>query len=208
MFPRNRAAASFRAADRSRRADQRRGRVRGCQLLGAARRSVRRRRHRRGGPDRARAGNCRRGPNCRRPREDHGDVIRLAGPRDALDHGLVLVPEDRKAQGLILPQTIAENLALGNYRARRAVRLDHRHPNPAIRREGDHPVPHQGDRIDAGQRAFRRQPAEGRHRQEHSARAENRHSRRADPRHRRRRARRDLRHRRRPRRAMAWRSSS
>ena len=33
----------------------------------------------------------------------------------ALDHGVVLVPEDRKAQGLILPQTIAENLALGDY---------------------------------------------------------------------------------------------
>jgi ribose transport system ATP-binding protein len=45
----------------------------------------------------------------------NGDVIRLSGPRDALDHGVVLVPEDRKAQGLILLQTIAENLALGNY---------------------------------------------------------------------------------------------
>ncbi len=44
-----------------------------------------------------------------------GDVLRLDGPRDALDHGVVLVPEDRKAQGLILPQTIADNLALGNY---------------------------------------------------------------------------------------------
>ncbi len=45
----------------------------------------------------------------------NGDVLDLKGPRDALDHGVVLVPEDRKAQGLILPQTIAENLALGNY---------------------------------------------------------------------------------------------
>jgi ribose transport system ATP-binding protein len=44
-----------------------------------------------------------------------GDVLRLDGPRDALDHGVVLVPEDRKAQGLILAQTIADNLALGNY---------------------------------------------------------------------------------------------
>ena len=41
----------------------------------------------------------------------NGDVLKLSGPRDALDHGVVLVPEDRKAQGLILPQTIAENLA-------------------------------------------------------------------------------------------------
>jgi ribose transport system ATP-binding protein len=45
----------------------------------------------------------------------NGDVLKLSGPRNALDHGVVLVPEDRKAQGLILPQTIAENLALGNY---------------------------------------------------------------------------------------------
>ena len=44
-----------------------------------------------------------------------GEVIRLDGPRDALKHGVVLVPEDRKAQALILPQTIADNLALGNY---------------------------------------------------------------------------------------------
>ena len=44
-----------------------------------------------------------------------GEVLRLDGPGDALNHGVVLVPEDRKAQGLILPQTIAENLALGNY---------------------------------------------------------------------------------------------
>jgi ribose transport system ATP-binding protein len=45
----------------------------------------------------------------------HGDVLKLSGPRDAPDHGVVLVPEDRKAQGLILSQTIAEDLALGNY---------------------------------------------------------------------------------------------
>ncbi len=129
----------------------------------------------------------------------NGDVIRLAGPRDALDHGLVLVPEDRKAQGLILPQTIAENLALGNYPRVAPSGWITATRTQAIRCEGDHTVSHQGNRIDAGQRAFRRQSAEGRHRQEHSARAENRHSRRADPRHRRRRARRDLRHRRRPR---------
>ena len=30
----------------------------------------------------------------------NGDVLKLSGPRDALDHGVVLVPEDRKAQGL------------------------------------------------------------------------------------------------------------
>src|SRR6185437_15824882 len=45
----------------------------------------------------------------------NGEVVRLHGPADALAHGVVLVPEDRKAQGLILSQTIGENLALGNY---------------------------------------------------------------------------------------------
>jgi ribose transport system ATP-binding protein len=45
----------------------------------------------------------------------NGEVVRLNGPADALAHGVVLVPEDRKAQGLILTQTIGENLALGNY---------------------------------------------------------------------------------------------
>jgi ribose transport system ATP-binding protein len=45
----------------------------------------------------------------------NGEVVRLQGPGDALAHGVVLVPEDRKAQGLILTQTIGENLALGNY---------------------------------------------------------------------------------------------
>jgi ribose transport system ATP-binding protein len=45
----------------------------------------------------------------------NGKPIRLDGPRDPLANGIVLVPEDRKAQGLILPQTIAENLALGNF---------------------------------------------------------------------------------------------
>jgi ribose transport system ATP-binding protein len=46
----------------------------------------------------------------------NGQVVRLNGPADALAHGVVFVPEDRKAQGLILGQTIGENLALGNYK--------------------------------------------------------------------------------------------
>jgi ribose transport system ATP-binding protein len=57
------------------------------------------------GADRAASGRVRIG----------GEEIKLTGPRDALDHGVVLVPEDRKAQGLVLAHSIAENLALGNY---------------------------------------------------------------------------------------------
>ena len=40
--------------------------------------------------------------------------LHLAGPGDAIRAGIVLVPEDRKAQGVILSQTIAENMASPN----------------------------------------------------------------------------------------------
>ncbi len=43
-----------------------------------------------------------------------GVPVRLSHPRDALARGIVLVPEDRKAEGVILIHTIAENLAVGN----------------------------------------------------------------------------------------------
>ncbi len=44
-----------------------------------------------------------------------GKAIRTGDPSVALAHGIVLVPEDRKAQGVLLDHTIADNLALGNY---------------------------------------------------------------------------------------------
>lgn len=43
-----------------------------------------------------------------------GRELTLRQPDDAIEMGLVLVPEDRKGEGLILNQTIAENLALPN----------------------------------------------------------------------------------------------
>ena len=44
-----------------------------------------------------------------------GRPLKVNSPSDAIRQGIAYVPEDRKAQGLILPQTIGENLALGNY---------------------------------------------------------------------------------------------
>ena len=44
-----------------------------------------------------------------------GESLQVHGPDDAIKAGLVLVPEDRKAQGLVLDHTVATNLALGNY---------------------------------------------------------------------------------------------
>ena len=44
-----------------------------------------------------------------------GKPVHLSGPAAAIRAGVVLVPEDRKAQGVVLDQTIGENLAFGNF---------------------------------------------------------------------------------------------
>jgi ribose transport system ATP-binding protein len=43
-----------------------------------------------------------------------GTPLRLSGPRAAIDAGVVLVPEDRKTQGLCLDMSIADNVAVAN----------------------------------------------------------------------------------------------
>jgi ribose transport system ATP-binding protein len=44
-----------------------------------------------------------------------GRSLQLKSPGDAIKAGIVLVPEDRKAQGVVLDHTLASNLALGNF---------------------------------------------------------------------------------------------
>jgi ribose transport system ATP-binding protein len=44
-----------------------------------------------------------------------GKSVALSGPADSIAAGVVLVPEDRKGQGVVLDQSIAENLAFGNF---------------------------------------------------------------------------------------------
>ncbi|HEY0793664.1 MAG TPA: sugar ABC transporter ATP-binding protein [Chthoniobacterales bacterium] len=44
-----------------------------------------------------------------------GQPVQLKGPEDAIKAGVVLVPEDRKAQGVVLDHSVASNLALGNF---------------------------------------------------------------------------------------------
>jgi ribose transport system ATP-binding protein len=44
-----------------------------------------------------------------------GRSLQLTRPHDAMQAGIVLVPEDRKAQGLLLKQTIENNVAVGNF---------------------------------------------------------------------------------------------
>ncbi len=43
-----------------------------------------------------------------------GKTLKLSGPADAIAAGIVLVPEDRKGQGVLLEHTVGDNLALGN----------------------------------------------------------------------------------------------
>jgi ABC-type sugar transport system ATPase subunit len=40
-----------------------------------------------------------------------GEPLRIRSPRDAINHGIVLVPEERKSQGLVLNLSVAENIA-------------------------------------------------------------------------------------------------
>jgi rhamnose transport system ATP-binding protein len=44
--------------------------------------------------------------------EIEGRSVRITNPREAMQHGLVLVPEDRQHHGLVLPLDITENITL------------------------------------------------------------------------------------------------
>jgi ribose transport system ATP-binding protein len=46
-----------------------------------------------------------------------GQPLDITEPRDAIDRGLYLVPEDRKQCGLVLDFSVAQNISLGNLRA-------------------------------------------------------------------------------------------
>jgi ribose transport system ATP-binding protein len=46
-----------------------------------------------------------------------GRKIAIAAPRDAIDHGIFLIPEDRKRSGLVLESSVNENISLANLAA-------------------------------------------------------------------------------------------
>jgi ribose transport system ATP-binding protein len=45
----------------------------------------------------------------------HGKTVALRSPADAIREHLVLVPDDRKALGVVLPHTLADNIAYSNF---------------------------------------------------------------------------------------------
>lgn len=57
-----------------------------------------------------------------------GKEIRLSTPHEALTHGIGLVPEDRKTQGLILSFSICDNIVINtlNKTAKRGFWIDHK----------------------------------------------------------------------------------
>ena len=62
-----------------------------------------------------------------------GKPVRVRSPQDAIRMGIGLVTEDRKAQGLVLPLSVAQ-LAATAIRERRVVACGaDRHPTPALR---------------------------------------------------------------------------
>jgi ribose transport system ATP-binding protein len=46
-----------------------------------------------------------------------GHPIAISEPRDAIDHGIFLIPEDRKKSGLVLESSVNENVSLANLAA-------------------------------------------------------------------------------------------
>ena len=47
----------------------------------------------------------------------NGQPIRIRAPREAIDHGIFLVPEDRKRAGLLVDFSVAENISLPDLRS-------------------------------------------------------------------------------------------
>jgi ABC-type sugar transport system ATPase subunit len=50
-----------------------------------------------------------------------GEEVKLKSPGDALDHGLVMIPEDRRNQGALLDFTVRENVTLATLSKHRAL---------------------------------------------------------------------------------------
>lgn len=45
----------------------------------------------------------------------YGEIVQMRTPKDAIRHGIGLITEDRKRQGLVLQMSVADNISLGNY---------------------------------------------------------------------------------------------
>jgi ribose transport system ATP-binding protein len=55
-----------------------------------------------------------------------GERVQISGPRDAISHGIYLVPEDRRAEGLVTAMTVRENITLPSLKNFSSLFLIHR----------------------------------------------------------------------------------
>ncbi len=46
----------------------------------------------------------------------HGQRVDIGSPRDAMDHGIAYLPEDRRKHGVVLEMTVAQNITLAAHR--------------------------------------------------------------------------------------------
>ena len=105
------------------------------------------------------AGADRRDTGPHRARRPRGSVLRT--PADAIRNGIGLLPEDRKAEGLVAELTVARNIALPHGRRLAPRRIPAASMRRATRRADRQRSPRQGDAGAAGAIAERRQSAEG-----------------------------------------------
>jgi ABC-type uncharacterized transport system ATPase subunit len=66
-----------------------------------------------------------------------GADVTLAGPRESLDAGMGHIPEDRQLRGLVLEFTLAENMALHDYRKEPDSRFGWLYPRRIVERARD-----------------------------------------------------------------------
>lgn len=64
-----------------------------------------------------------------------GDEVQIKSPQDAIQHGVALVTEDRKAQGLILEESIAVNTTLANLKEITSAGMVNRQKEKAAAKE-------------------------------------------------------------------------
>ena len=114
-----------------------------------------------------------------------GKEVRFSGPRDAMSHGIGLVPEDRKKQALFLSLAIRTNIPIAaQEQVSRGWFIDERREDALIDEFRKLLSIRMASAGTGGGPAFRRQSAEGRAGALARAQAEDPHRRRADARHR------------------------
>ena len=114
-----------------------------------------------------------------------GEEVRFSSPRDAMSHGIGLVPEDRKKQALFLSLAIRTNMTIAAQdEVSRGWFIDEKQGGRADRRVPQAPVDPHGEPGAGGGSALGRQSAEDRAGALAGAQAQDPHRRRADARHR------------------------